>query len=53
LRHGAIKEKLNIGPDGFVLVKDLLKHNKFKGINLNQIEAIVKNNDKKRFELKE
>lgn len=51
LRHGAEKEGLVIGSDGYVKVKDLTSRPDFKDIDLDRIKYIVENNDKKRFEL--
>ncbi|EGR29175.1 hypothetical protein IMG5_161250 [Ichthyophthirius multifiliis] len=51
LRHGAKSEGINIGLDGFVDIEELLSHNKFKNITFKQIQYVVENNDKKRFEL--
>jgi len=51
LRHGAEKEKINMRPDGYVAIDELLAHKKYKGITLQQIQNIVNNNDKQRFKL--
>ncbi|KAG1137389.1 hypothetical protein G6F37_011290 [Rhizopus arrhizus] len=51
LRHGALKENLDISSDGFVLLDDLLKLPRFKGVTYPDIQLVVDNNDKKRFEL--
>lgn len=53
LRHGAVKEKLNIDGDGYVAVEEILKHNRLKShqATLGDIERIVANNDKQRFHL--
>ncbi|KAK9472900.1 phosphotransferase KptA/Tpt1, partial [Dipodascopsis tothii] len=51
LRHGAVKEKVPIRPDGFVLVKDLLKNNRFKGSTLAEIRALVAADNKQRYTL--
>ncbi|KAI8078084.1 phosphotransferase KptA/Tpt1 [Gilbertella persicaria] len=37
--------------DGFISVKDLLNHRKFKNITFEQIQYVVDANDKKRYEL--
>jgi len=37
LRHGAQKEGIPIGPDGYVRVSDLLTHHKFKKVSLERI----------------
>lgn len=54
LRHGATKEGLKIRPDGFVNVDEILAHLAKKQLKLGprQLQDIVDNNDKKRFELK-
>lgn len=51
LRHGAAKEKVPIRPDGFVLVADLLKKDKFKAYSLQDIGRVVRENEKKRFSM--
>lgn len=55
LRHGAVEEKLNIGPDGYVRLDEVLAKDfyKQKKIDVSKIKQIVDSNDKKRFELKE
>ncbi|KAI9279104.1 phosphotransferase KptA/Tpt1, partial [Sporodiniella umbellata] len=53
LRHGAKKENLNMSSDGFVLLDDVLKLSQFKGVTYPEIEYVVKNNDKRRYELVE
>ncbi len=55
LRHGAEKEGLSIGSDGFVDVEEILQHNniKSKKVNFAKIEEIVKNCKKQRFELQQ
>ena len=49
LRHGATKEGLNITPAGYVKVSDILNHDKVKGFKKEDIEQVVKENDKQRF----
>lgn len=49
LRHGSIKEGLNIKPNGFVVVSELL--NKLHHYTINDIKRIVENNNKQRFTL--
>ncbi|XP_050463430.1 tRNA 2'-phosphotransferase 1 [Cataglyphis hispanica] len=49
LRHGAIKEGLNIKPNGFVAVNELL--NKLHHYTIDDIKRIVENNNKQRFTL--
>ncbi|KAI9366710.1 KptA family-domain-containing protein [Zopfochytrium polystomum] len=51
LRHGAVKEGVPIRPDGFVLVSDLLQHPKFRGKNLSDVQAAVRDSDKQRYQL--
>lgn len=55
LRHGAIKEKLNIDSNGFIPLNDILSHNRIKThkATLEDVLRIVENNDKKRFTLKQ
>ncbi|XP_070156569.1 tRNA 2'-phosphotransferase 1-like [Polyergus mexicanus] len=49
LRHGAIKQGLNIKPNGFVVVSELL--NKLHHYTIDDIKRIVENNNKQRFTL--
>mmetsp|Transcript_20806 Transcript_20806/g.38883 ORF Transcript_20806/g.38883 Transcript_20806/m.38883 type:complete len:193 (+) Transcript_20806:631-1209(+) len=52
LRHGAVKEGIQIDSAGFVAVPDLLQH--FSGAYTEtDIRAVVQNNDKQRFLLQE
>ncbi|KAI9323634.1 phosphotransferase KptA/Tpt1 [Dichotomocladium elegans] len=51
LRHGAIKEKLHIRPDGYVRLADLLARPKFKGVTEEQIMHVVETNSKQRYKL--
>lgn len=53
LRHGAVKEGIEIGSDGFVLVSDLLAYQKLKklGVNQEMIQKIVQDCEKQRFEM--
>ncbi|KAK4515500.1 uncharacterized protein ATC70_010450 [Mucor velutinosus] len=51
LRHGAVKEKLNISSDGFVAVNDILARPKFKHVTFEQMQYLVDHSDKKRYEL--
>jgi len=53
LRHGAKNEGYEMDSAGFVQGEDLLSHPKFKNISKAQIDDVVENNDKKRFELVE
>jgi len=52
LRHGAIKEGLNISQDGFVKLDDLLDHKTLKNATKEELCQIVKNCPKQRFALK-
>lgn len=53
LRHGAIKEKLEIDALGYVKVDQILKNNRLKThkTTLHDILRVVENNNKKRFSL--
>jgi len=51
LRHGAEKEGIAIGSDGYVKLDDLLSRPDFKEITFEKIKDVVENNDKKRFEM--
>lgn len=51
LRHGAEKDGVPMGSDGFVILDDLLSRPDFKGLDLAKIQEIVDSNDKKRFEM--
>ena len=55
LRHGAEKEGLLIRSDGYIYLADLLNVKSLKKMNAGvpEVEYIVQNNDKKRFELKQ
>ncbi|XP_056646483.1 tRNA 2'-phosphotransferase 1 [Diorhabda sublineata] len=53
LRHGAVKEGLNIKSDGFISVVQLLEHKNLNGkYNLVDIERVVETDSKKRFSLR-
>lgn len=52
LRHGALKLGIDMADDGYVKVDDLFTKGKVKA-TLKQIQEVVENNDKKRFQLKE
>ncbi|KAJ4442221.1 hypothetical protein ANN_12087, partial [Periplaneta americana] len=53
LRHGAVKEGLHIGADGFVDVSEIEQNRGFHGkFTLADIERVVAENDKQRFTLK-
>ncbi|CDR36302.1 CYFA0S01e00320g1_1 [Cyberlindnera fabianii] len=53
LRHGAVKERLNIDSAGYVKVSEILSNNRLKThhTTLEDLNRIVENNDKKRFNL--
>ncbi|KAF3904336.1 hypothetical protein AA313_de0203556 [Arthrobotrys entomopaga] len=53
LRHSAQEEKLNMRPDGYINVEELLNSRKFKqlGLDFQTLCAAVQNNTKKRFKL--
>jgi len=51
LRHGAENEGIPIRPDGFVLVNDLLSSPKFRELNLETLQSIVKEDNKHRYHL--
>ncbi|GAC98301.1 likely tRNA 2'-phosphotransferase [Pseudozyma hubeiensis SY62] len=63
LRHGAEKEGLEIRPDGYILLSDVLERPRVKSVNmaeaqggkrragLEDVKSVVESNDKKRFEL--
>lgn len=53
LRHGAVKERLPINPDGFINVQTILQHRSLRGkCSVEDIKRIVENNDKQRFALR-
>ncbi|CCH59643.1 hypothetical protein TBLA_0B08270 [Henningerozyma blattae CBS 6284] len=54
LRHGAVKENLKIDSNGYILVSDLLKHQRLKSFKTTwfDVKRIVRDNDKQRFHLK-
>lgn len=51
LRHGALKEKLEIDKLGYARISDILNHSRLKSMKATRqdIERVVANNDKKRF----
>lgn len=51
LRHKAVEKGLNIGTDGFVLLRELLDHPDFRRHTFEDIMHVVEHNDKKRFEV--
>lgn len=54
LRHGALKEGLEIGSDGFLELSILLSHKSLKNKNCSEadIQRIIQNDQKQRFTLK-
>ena len=55
LRHGAENKGIEIRPDGFILLSDLLSQKNISRmkIGLKEVHHIVKSCSKQRFELKE
>lgn len=55
LRHGALKEKLDIDSQGYVKLEEILKHQRLRShkTTIEDIERIVTLNDKQRFTIKE
>ncbi|KAI9104499.1 phosphotransferase KptA/Tpt1 [Phlyctochytrium arcticum] len=51
LRHSAVKAGIPIRPDGFILISDLLQHERLRNVSFQEIQAIVASNDKQRFKL--
>lgn len=51
LRHNALKMGLHMRADGNVALQDLLCHKEFSGYTTEDILKVVKENNKKRFEL--
>ncbi|TFK52040.1 hypothetical protein OE88DRAFT_1718715, partial [Heliocybe sulcata] len=51
LRHGAQSEKIEMRPDGYVRVSDILASRKFQGVDFAAIEQVVKNNNKQRYKM--
>ena len=52
LRHHVVDKGLMITTDGYVLLDDIFKMNEFKNYTFDDINHVVENNDKKRFDLK-
>jgi len=50
LRHGAVKEGLNIKPNGFLAVNELLNKS-LRNYTIDDIKRVVNNNNKQRFTL--
>ncbi|RCK67746.1 tRNA 2'-phosphotransferase [Candida viswanathii] len=55
LRHGAVKEKLAIDDQGYVKISDILSHQRLKSFKTTRedLDRIVRDNDKKRFTIKD
>ncbi|KAK6458683.1 phosphotransferase KptA/Tpt1 [Scheffersomyces xylosifermentans] len=55
LRHGALKEKLDIDEEGYVKISALLQHQRLKSYRTTRedIDAVVRNNNKKRFTIRD
>jgi len=51
LRHKAADFGLNVRPDGFVRVDDLMRLSRFTDYSVQQLHSVVENNDKQRFSL--
>ena len=51
LRHGAEKEGIAMGSDGWARVEDLLAQPQMKGVTLKLLKQIVRDCPKQRFEL--
>ncbi|KAG0205205.1 hypothetical protein BGX28_003142 [Mortierella sp. GBA30] len=53
LRHNAESQGIAIRSDGYVKIKDVLAHPKFKNFTLDDILEVVETDDKKRFQILE
>jgi 2'-phosphotransferase len=53
LRHGIIKERLDMNSAGYVKMDDILQKSQFREYNVEDIISVVKSNDKQRFKLME
>ncbi|KAH9498944.1 tRNA 2'-phosphotransferase 1 [Bulinus truncatus] len=51
LRHAADKKGFTLLPGGFLYVDDILNHQDFHSVTVNDIKHVVETNDKKRFTL--
>lgn len=51
LRHNAAAQGVAIRSDGYVLIKDVLAHSRFKGYTVTQVMEVVDTNEKKRFQV--
>ncbi|KAF9160630.1 tRNA 2'-phosphotransferase 1 [Actinomortierella ambigua] len=53
LRHNAVAQGVAIGTDGFCKIDEVLAHSRLKGFTLDDVHIVVRNSDKKRFEMVE
>jgi 2'-phosphotransferase len=53
LRHGAVRNRIPISSNGYVSLERVFKMNQFLNYTLNDVQYVVDNNDKKRFDLKQ
>lgn len=53
LRHGAVKNGLNISSDGYIEIEEIKSLPQFKKYDLSDFQFVTKKNDKKRFTMKE
>lgn len=54
LRHGALKEGVQIQPNGFIKVDDILKHHNYRHLyTLDTLKTMAKNDAKQRFALRQ
>lgn len=51
LRHGAQEARVQMSADGYVRVSDMLRHHRFKGFSVQDVEAAVLACEKQRFGL--
>jgi len=51
LRHGAVKENIYMRPDGYVRIRDLLASPRFNTVSFEDIQQVVRDNEKQRFTL--
>ncbi|GAB6019541.1 tRNA 2'-phosphotransferase 1 [Chamberlinius hualienensis] len=52
LRHGAQKEKVEMNPEGYMYVEDILKHKSFAHYSEDLIREVVDGDEKQRFNLR-
>ncbi|KAF9971496.1 tRNA 2'-phosphotransferase 1 [Actinomortierella ambigua] len=53
LRHNAVAQGVAIGADGFCRLDEVLAHSRFKGFSVDDVHVVVRDSDKKRFEIVE